>query len=132
MNALARRRWCGRSDLRTLAAANRSSAEQAGQHQGQGQCRQGAKQGRQQELALHQPDRQAQQQDQTQRRASQQHGPALLRLFKQYGAQDRRTARGGVVARAAERLRIRRTTLVEKMRKYGMNRRDDDEESSED
>ncbi|MFA5678514.1 MAG: sigma-54 dependent transcriptional regulator [Pseudomonas sp.] len=27
-----------------------------------------------------------------------------------------------VVARAAERLRIRRTTLVEKMRKYGMNR----------
>ena len=32
----------------------------------------------------------------------------------------------GVVARAAERLRIRRTTLVEKMRKYGMNRRDDD------
>jgi sigma-54 specific flagellar transcriptional regulator A len=39
---------------------------------------------------------------------------------------------GGVVARAAERLRIRRTTLVEKMRKYGMNRRDDDEESSED
>lgn len=39
---------------------------------------------------------------------------------------------GGVVARAAERLRIRRTTLVEKMRKYGMNRRDDDDESSED
>ena len=35
---------------------------------------------------------------------------------------------GGVVARAAERLRIRRTTLVEKMRKYGMNRRDDDAE----
>ncbi|WP_313316047.1 sigma-54 dependent transcriptional regulator [Stutzerimonas nitrititolerans] len=35
---------------------------------------------------------------------------------------------GGVVARAAERLRIRRTTLVEKMRKYGMNRRDDGEE----
>lgn len=33
---------------------------------------------------------------------------------------------GGVVARAAERLRIRRTTLVEKMRKYGMSRRDDD------
>ena len=33
----------------------------------------------------------------------------------------------GVVARAAERLRIRRTTLVEKMRKYGMNRRDDEE-----
>lgn len=32
----------------------------------------------------------------------------------------------GVVARAAERLRIRRTTLVEKMRKYGMNRRDDE------
>ncbi|GGE31583.1 transcriptional regulator FleQ [Halopseudomonas oceani] len=29
---------------------------------------------------------------------------------------------GGVVARAAERLRIRRTTLVEKMRKYGLNR----------
>ncbi|HDZ55808.1 MAG TPA: sigma-54-dependent Fis family transcriptional regulator [Pseudomonas xinjiangensis] len=28
----------------------------------------------------------------------------------------------GVVARAAERLRIRRTTLVEKMRKYGLNR----------
>ncbi|SDR80474.1 sigma-54-dependent transcriptional regulator [Pseudomonas oryzae] len=34
---------------------------------------------------------------------------------------------GGVVARAAERLRVRRTTLVEKMRKYGMGRRDDDE-----
>ncbi|WP_439859062.1 sigma-54 dependent transcriptional regulator [Pseudomonas sp. MBLB4136] len=32
----------------------------------------------------------------------------------------------GVVARAAERLRIRRTTLVEKMRKYGMNRRDEE------
>ena len=30
-----------------------------------------------------------------------------------------------VVARAAERLRIRRTTLVEKMRKYGMNREGD-------
>ncbi|TVP88910.1 MAG: sigma-54-dependent Fis family transcriptional regulator [Pseudomonadaceae bacterium] len=29
---------------------------------------------------------------------------------------------GSVVARAAERLRIRRTTLVEKMRKYGINR----------
>lgn len=29
---------------------------------------------------------------------------------------------GGVVARAAERLMIRRTTLVEKMRKYGMQR----------
>jgi sigma-54 dependent transcriptional regulator, flagellar regulatory protein len=29
---------------------------------------------------------------------------------------------GGVVARAAERLAIRRTTLVEKMRKYGMTR----------
>ena len=38
---------------------------------------------------------------------------------------------GGVVARAAERLRIRRTTLVEKMRKYGMNRRDDDESSDD-
>ncbi len=38
---------------------------------------------------------------------------------------------GGVVARAAERLRIRRTTLVEKMRKYGMNRRDDDEPSDD-
>lgn len=35
----------------------------------------------------------------------------------------------GVVARAAERLRIRRTTLVEKMRKYGMNRRDEDDEA---
>lgn len=32
----------------------------------------------------------------------------------------------GVVARAAERLRIRRTTLVEKMRKYGMTRREED------
>ena len=30
----------------------------------------------------------------------------------------------GIVARAAERLRIRRTTLVEKMRKYGMSRRE--------
>nr|WP_298139768.1 sigma-54 dependent transcriptional regulator [uncultured Pseudomonas sp.] len=33
----------------------------------------------------------------------------------------------GVVARAAERLRIRRTTLVEKMRKYGMGRREGEE-----
>jgi sigma-54 specific flagellar transcriptional regulator A len=33
---------------------------------------------------------------------------------------------GGIVARAAERLRIRRTTLVEKMRKYGMSRRDEE------
>ena len=31
----------------------------------------------------------------------------------------------GVVARAAERLKMRRTTLVEKMRKYGLNRADD-------
>jgi len=31
---------------------------------------------------------------------------------------------GGVVARAAEKLSIRRTTLVEKMRKYGMQRLD--------
>lgn len=31
----------------------------------------------------------------------------------------------GVVARAAERLHVRRTTLVEKMRKYGMSRRDE-------
>lgn len=30
----------------------------------------------------------------------------------------------GVVARAAERLRIRRTTLVEKMRKYGLHRKE--------
>lgn len=30
----------------------------------------------------------------------------------------------GVVARAAERLHIRRTTLVEKMRKYGLNRKE--------
>lgn len=29
---------------------------------------------------------------------------------------------GGVVARAADQLKIRRTTLVEKMRKYGLNR----------
>ena len=28
----------------------------------------------------------------------------------------------GVVARAAEKLQIRRTTLVEKMRKYGISR----------
>ena len=35
---------------------------------------------------------------------------------------------GGVVARAAEKLRIRRTTLVEKVRKYGL-REEDSEES---
>jgi len=29
---------------------------------------------------------------------------------------------GGVVARAAEKLQVRRTTLVEKMRKYDMQR----------
>ena len=38
---------------------------------------------------------------------------------------------GGVVARAAERLRIRRTTLVEKMRKYGMSRRDEEGQDEE-
>jgi sigma-54 specific flagellar transcriptional regulator A len=32
---------------------------------------------------------------------------------------------GGVVAHAAERLRLRRTTLVEKLRKYGLQRLDD-------
>ncbi len=36
---------------------------------------------------------------------------------------------GSVVARAAERLRVRRTTLVEKMRKYGLSQR---EEATED
>lgn len=30
----------------------------------------------------------------------------------------------GVVARAAEQLHLRRTTLVEKMRKYGMQRKE--------
>jgi sigma-54 specific flagellar transcriptional regulator A len=29
----------------------------------------------------------------------------------------------GIVARAAEKLKIRRTTLVEKMRKYDLNRK---------
>lgn len=38
----------------------------------------------------------------------------------------------GVVARAAERLRIRRTTLVEKMRKYSMSRRYEGEDEGED
>ncbi|WP_275975289.1 sigma-54-dependent transcriptional regulator [Alkalimarinus coralli] len=33
----------------------------------------------------------------------------------------------GVVARAAEKLRIRRTTLVEKVRKYGLNNKEDDQ-----
>ena len=37
----------------------------------------------------------------------------------------------GIVARAAERLRIRRTTLVEKMRKYGMSRREGDEQAED-
>ena len=37
----------------------------------------------------------------------------------------------GIVARAAERLRIRRTTLVEKMRKYGMSRREGDDQIDE-
>jgi sigma-54 specific flagellar transcriptional regulator A len=32
----------------------------------------------------------------------------------------------GVVARAAEKLSIRRTTLVEKMRKYNINRKEKD------
>ncbi len=35
---------------------------------------------------------------------------------------------GGVVARAADRLNIRRTTLVEKMRKYDMQRKNEDDE----
>ncbi len=34
---------------------------------------------------------------------------------------------GGVVARAAEKLRIRRTTLVEKVRKYGLREEESDE-----
>ncbi|AKA85638.1 Flagellar regulatory protein FleQ [Pseudomonas synxantha] len=37
----------------------------------------------------------------------------------------------GIVARAAERLRIRRTTLVEKMRKYGMSRKEGDEQADD-
>ena len=37
----------------------------------------------------------------------------------------------GIVARAAERLRIRRTTLVEKMRKYGMSRREGEEQADD-
>jgi len=37
---------------------------------------------------------------------------------------------GGVVAHAAERLRLRRTTLVEKLRKYGLQRGDDKAASS--
>ena len=37
----------------------------------------------------------------------------------------------GIVARAAERLRIRRTTLVEKMRKYGMSRREGDDQAED-
>jgi len=32
---------------------------------------------------------------------------------------------GGVVAHAAKRLRMGRTTLVEKMRKFGLNRREE-------
>ena len=35
------------------------------------------------------------------------------------------------VTRAAERLRIRRTTLVEKMRKYGMSRKEGDEQADD-
>jgi len=35
---------------------------------------------------------------------------------------------GGVVARAADRLNIRRTTLVEKMRKYDMQRKNNEGE----
>ena len=37
----------------------------------------------------------------------------------------------GIVARAAERLRIRRTTLVEKMRKYGMSRREGEDQAED-
>ena len=37
----------------------------------------------------------------------------------------------GIVARAAERLRIRRTTLVEKMRKYGMSRREGEQHAED-
>lgn len=37
---------------------------------------------------------------------------------------------GGVVARAADRLQIRRTTLVEKMRKYSMQKKHSDSEES--
>ena len=34
---------------------------------------------------------------------------------------------GGVVARAADRLHVRRTTLVEKMRKYNLQKKQNDE-----
>jgi sigma-54 specific flagellar transcriptional regulator A len=37
----------------------------------------------------------------------------------------------GVVARAADRLNIRRTTLVEKMRKYSLQKKQDDEATQE-
>ncbi|MEX2469369.1 MAG: sigma-54-dependent Fis family transcriptional regulator, partial [Pseudohongiellaceae bacterium] len=37
----------------------------------------------------------------------------------------------GVVARAADRLNVRRTTLVEKMRKYNINRKADDEDAGD-
>lgn len=37
----------------------------------------------------------------------------------------------GIVARAAERLRLRRTTRVEKMRKYGMSRKEGDEQADD-
>lgn len=37
----------------------------------------------------------------------------------------------GIVARAAERLRIRRTTLVEKMRKYGMSRQGGEDQAED-
>ena len=40
---------------------------------------------------------------------------------------DERATTIDLASHAAERLRIRRTTLVEKMRKYGMSRRDGEE-----
>ncbi|MBX2857223.1 MAG: sigma-54 dependent transcriptional regulator [Cellvibrionaceae bacterium] len=45
-----------------------------------------------------------------------------ITLLEQRLIQQALDSTGGVVARAAERLTIRRTTLVEKMRKYGMQR----------
>ena len=52
-----------------------------------------------------------------------QHWPALLGITVAIGIGGRQEAEG-VVARAADMLGMRRTTLVEKMKKYDMTARD--------
>jgi len=56
---------------------------------------------------------------------------ALLCAVERRQLSDALLRAGGVVADAARQLGINRTTLVEKMRKYGMSRREGDEQADD-